>query len=122
MVPQWVGVVVLVLPLGLALGYLAAMPRVMRLELELARQEQLPSKSLARKIESYQVLVKQLESKLVQAEAQDLILQSALDSAQMRLSDSELELVRVKKLQSLRETELAMELEKVRAQVWVQRE
>ena len=122
MVPQWVGVVVLVLPLGLALGYLAAMPRVMRLELELARQEQLPSKSLARKVESYQVLVKQLESKLVQAEAQDLILQSALDSAQMRLSDSELELVRVKKLQSLRETELAMELEKVRAQVWVQRE
>jgi SMC interacting uncharacterized protein involved in chromosome segregation len=94
----------------------------MRLELELARQEQLPSKSLARKVESYQVLVKQLESKLVQAEAQDLILQSALDSAQMRLSDSELELVRVKKLQSLRETELAMELEKVRAQVWVQRE
>ena len=122
MVPQWVGVVVLVLPLGLALGYLAAMPRVMRLELELARQEQLPSKSLARKIESYQVLAKKLELDLVRARAEALVLQSALGSAQVRLSDSELELVRLKQSQSLKETELAMELEKVRAQVWAQRE
>ena len=122
MVPQWVGVVVLVLPLGLALGYLAAMPLVMRLELELARQEQLPSKSLARKVESYQVLAKKLEMDLVKARAEVLVLQSELGSAQVRLSDSELELVRVKQSQSLRETELEMALEKVRAQVWVQRE
>jgi hypothetical protein len=106
--------------LGLVLGYLAAMPRVLRLERELAPL--LQSKSLAQKVQMYQVLVKKLESDLVRAQAQGLVLQSELDLAQVRLSDSELELVRVKKSQSLKETELAMELEKVRAQVWVQRE
>ena len=80
--------------LGLVLGYLAAMPRVLRLERELAPL--LQSKSLAQKVQMYQVLVKQLESKLVRAEAQDLILQSALDSAQVRVQDSEVELERVK--------------------------
>ena len=117
MVPQWVGVVVLVLPLGLALGYLAAMPRVMRLELELARQEQLPSKSLARKVESYQVLAKKLEMDLVKARAEVLVLQSELGSAQVRLSDSELELVRVKKLAHLRESELEMALDLAHSKV-----
>ena len=45
MVPEWVGVFVLVLPLGLVLGYLSAMPRVKVLEKalkkELARQSEL---------------------------------------------------------------------------------
>jgi len=94
MIQEWVGVLVLALPLGLVLGYLAAMPRVKRLEQELAALSQ--SKSLAQKVQMYQVLVKQLESKLLQAEAQDLVLQSALDSAQVRVQDSALELERVK--------------------------
>jgi hypothetical protein len=63
-----------------------------------------------------------LEQELVLAKAQVLVLQSELEKALVRLSDSELELVRLKQSQSLKETELAMELEKVRAQVWVQRE
>jgi hypothetical protein len=63
-----------------------------------------------------------LAQELVLAKAQVLVLQSELEKALVRLSDSELELVRVKQSQSLKETELAMELEKVRAQVWVQRE
>jgi hypothetical protein len=63
-----------------------------------------------------------LEQELVLAKAQVLVLQSELERALVRLSDSELELVRLKQSQSLKETELAMELEKVRAQVWVQRE
>ena len=107
MVPQWVGVVVLALPLGLALGYLAAMPRVMRLELELAQQEQLPSRSLARKVESYQVLAKKLETDLALAKAEVLHLRWELESGQVRVSDSELELVRVKA--QLERAELALE-------------
>jgi hypothetical protein len=63
-----------------------------------------------------------LEQELVLAKAQVSVLQSELEKALVRLSDSELELVRLKQSQSLKETELAMELEKVRAQVWVQRE
>jgi hypothetical protein len=35
MVAQWVGVVVLVLPLGLVLGYWSVKPRVLRLEKQL---------------------------------------------------------------------------------------
>ena len=66
--------------------------------------------------------VQELKSELVLEKAKALVLQSELDSAQVRLSDSELELVRLKQSQSLKETDLAMELEKVRAQVWVQRE
>jgi hypothetical protein len=64
----------------------------------------------------------ELEQELVLAKAQVLVLQSELEKALVRLSDSEMELVRLKQSQSLKETELAMELEKVRAQVWVQRE
>jgi hypothetical protein len=37
MVPDWVAVFVLALGLGLVLGYLSAMPRVWRLEKELAQ-------------------------------------------------------------------------------------
>jgi predicted DNA-binding protein (UPF0251 family) len=44
------------------------------------------------------------------------------EKVKVLLSDSEMELVRLKQSQSLKETELAMELEKVRAQVWAQRE
>ena len=40
--------------------------------------------------------VRELESELVQVKAKALVLQSALDSAQVRTSDSELELVRLK--------------------------
>jgi hypothetical protein len=64
----------------------------------------------------------ELEQELVLAKAQVLVLQSELEKALVRLSDSEMELVRLKQSQSLKETELAMELEKFRAQVWVQRE
>jgi hypothetical protein len=64
----------------------------------------------------------ELEQELVLAKAQVSVLQSELEKALVRLSDSELELVRLKQSQSLKETELAMELEKVRAQVWAQRE
>jgi hypothetical protein len=66
--------------------------------------------------------VRELESRLVREKARYLVLESDLDSAQLRVQDSELELVRLKQSQSLKESELAMELEKVRAQVWVQRE
>jgi predicted DNA-binding protein (UPF0251 family) len=62
----------------------------------------------------------ELEQELVLAKAQALVLQSELEKVLVRLSDSELELVRLKQSQSLKETELAMELEKVRAQVWSQ--
>jgi uncharacterized membrane-anchored protein YhcB (DUF1043 family) len=43
MLPEWVGVAVLALPLGLVLGYLSALPRVKVLEKELAQQLQLKS-------------------------------------------------------------------------------
>jgi hypothetical protein len=62
----------------------------------------------------------ELEQELVLAKAQALVLQSELEKALVRLADSEMELVRLKQSQSLKETELAMELEKVRAQVWSQ--
>jgi uncharacterized membrane-anchored protein YhcB (DUF1043 family) len=62
MVQEWVAVMVLALPLGLVLGYLAAMPRVLRLERESAQQLQL--KSLVQQLEMYRVLVKKLESEL----------------------------------------------------------
>jgi hypothetical protein len=52
-----------------------------------------------------------LELDLVRARAEALVLQSALGSAQVRLSDSELELVRVKKLAHLKESELEMALD-----------
>jgi hypothetical protein len=61
--------------------------------------------------------VRELESRLVREKARYLVLESDLDSAQLRVQDSELELVRLKQSQSLKESELAMELEKVRAQV-----
>ena len=114
MVPQWVGVVVLALPLGLALGYLAAMPRVMRLELELAQQEQLPSKSLARKVESYQVLVKKLETELAVAKAQALHLGWESEQAQVRVQDSALELERLR--ERVQRAELALEEHRYRSQ------
>jgi hypothetical protein len=57
MVPEWVGVFVLVLPLGLVLGYLSAMPRVWRLEKELAKE-------LARKSE-LEMTLEQAQSKLM---------------------------------------------------------
>jgi hypothetical protein len=98
MVPQWVGVLVLVLPVGLVLGYWSALPRVKRLERELAQL--LPSKSLKAQVLSYSAL-------LAKEKAQALVLQSALDSAQVRVSDSELELVRVKA--QLVRAELALE-------------
>ena len=84
------------------LGYLLGMAQ--------AREELAPrveSKALAQKVQMYQVLVKQLESKLLQAEAQDLVLQSELDSAQVRVQDSELELLRVKA--QVHRAELALE-------------
>jgi hypothetical protein len=64
--------------------------------------------------------VLELESQLVLEKARHLVLQSDLDSAELRAQDSEMELVRLKQSQSLKETELAMELERVRAQVWSQ--
>ena len=84
------------------LGYLLGLAQT--------REELVPlsqSKFLAQKVQMYQVLVKQLESKLVQAEAQDLVLQSELDSAQVRVQDSELELVRGK--ERAQRAELALE-------------
>jgi len=84
-------VLVVALLSAAVLGYLLGMAQARE---ELAAQSQ--SKSLAQKVQMYQVLVKQLESKLLQAEAQDLVLQSALDSAQVRVQDSALELERVK--------------------------
>jgi SMC interacting uncharacterized protein involved in chromosome segregation len=118
MVGDWA--VLLLFLMGWAVGLIQATGKVNFLS-GLVKQSG-SQKELARKVESYQVLAKKLEMDLVKARSEALVLQSALDSAQVRLSDSELELVRVKQSQSLRETELAMELEKVRAQVWVQRE
>ena len=102
-------VLILVVVSVAGLGYLLGMVQ--------AREELAPlsqSKSLAQKVQMYQVLVKQLESKLVQAEAQDLVLQSALDSAQVRVQDSELELVRVK--EQVQRAELALEELRYRSQ------
>ena len=58
-----------------------------------------------------------VNSLLVREKAQGLVLQSALDSAQVRVQDSELELVRVKEKAHLRESELEMALDLARAQV-----
>jgi hypothetical protein len=57
MIPEWVGVFVLVLPLGLVLGYLSAMPRVKVTEKALA-------KSLARQSE-LEMALEQARSKLM---------------------------------------------------------
>jgi hypothetical protein len=57
MVPEWVGLFVLVLPLGLVLGYWSAMPRVWRLEKELGQ-------ALARKSE-LEMALDQAQSKLM---------------------------------------------------------
>ena len=113
-----VALLVLGLLPGLVLGYLSAMPRVLRLERELAQALE-PQKAQAKKLELYQVLVKTLELDLVRARAEGLVLQSALGSAQVRLSDSELELVRVKKLAHLKESELEMALDLVQSKVMV---
>jgi hypothetical protein len=59
----------------------------------------------------------QLEQALVQEKARYLVLESDLDSAQLRVQDSELELVRVKQKAQLRESELEMALDLARAKV-----
>jgi hypothetical protein len=61
--------------------------------------------------------VRELELALVREKAQLLVLQSDLDSAQLRVQDSELELVRVKQKAQLRESELEMALDLERAKV-----
>jgi hypothetical protein len=66
--------------------------------------------------------VQELREQLELEKSRSSYLRLELDSAQLRVVDSEMELHRLKQSQSLKETELAMELEKVRAQVWVQRE
>ena len=66
--------------------------------------------------------VQELERALVQEKARHLLLQSELDSAQLRVFDSELELMRVKQKAQLRETELEMALDLVRSKAmagWV---
>ena len=95
MVQEWVVVLGLGLALVLVLGYYSAMPRVWRLEKELAQALE-PQKATGKKIELLRVLVKKL--------------QSELDLAQVRLSDSELELVRVKQKAHLRESESELEM------------
>ena len=62
-----------------------------------------------------QELVEKLESVSIRAEAEYLVLQWALDSAKVRLQDSELELVQVKQKAQLRESELEMALDLARA-------
>ena len=64
--------------------------------------------------------VKGLESQLVREKARHLLLQSELDSAQLRVFDSELELMRVKQKAQLRETELEMALDLVRSKAMAQ--
>jgi hypothetical protein len=85
MVQEWVVVLGLGLALGLVLGYCSAMPRVWRLEKELAQAPRMArelrlekskveglqrewekEKARAKKIQAYQVLVKKLESELAQ--------------------------------------------------------
>jgi len=105
MIPEWVGVLVLVLPLGLVLGYWSALPRVKRLERELVPL--LPLKSLKSQVLSYSAL-------LAREKAQALVLQSELDSAQVRVQDSELELVRLKA--QVQKAELALEELRYRSQ------
>jgi hypothetical protein len=59
----------------------------------------------------------ELEQELVLAKAQVLVLQSELEKALVRLSDSEMELVRVKKLAHLKESELEMALDLAHSKV-----
>jgi hypothetical protein len=105
---------------GLVLVAVALMAVVLGYSLGLAhlkeseKAQKLQLKSQAQKVQMYQALVKQLESKLAQAEAQDLVLQSALDSAQVRVQDSELELVRAKA--QVQRVELALEELRYRSQ------
>jgi hypothetical protein len=61
--------------------------------------------------------VRELELALVREKALLLVVQSDLDSAQLRVQDSELELVRVKQKAQLRESELEMALDLARAKV-----
>jgi predicted RNase H-like nuclease (RuvC/YqgF family) len=96
-------VLVAVALMAVVLGYSLGLAHLKESE----KEQKLQSKSLAQKVQMYQALVKQLESKLARAEAQDLILQSELDLAQVRVQDSELELVRVKA--QLERAELALE-------------
>ena len=72
-------------------------------------------------VQYWEKKVQELESQLVQAKAAVLVLQSDLDSAQLRVQDSELELVRVKQKAQLRESELEMALDLARAQVLAQK-
>ena len=92
MVAQWVVVLGLGLALGLVLGYCSAMPRVWRLEKELA---QVPR--MAREL--------RLEKSKVEG------LRREWEKAKALLSDSELELVKVKQKAHLRESELEMALD-----------
>lgn len=94
---------VAVVALAVVLGYSLGLAHLK----DLGRAQQLQLKSQAQKVQMYQVLAKKLESDLVRAEAQDLVLQSALDSAQVRVQDSALELERVKA--QLERVELALE-------------
>jgi hypothetical protein len=96
-------VLVVAFVVAVALGYSLGLAHLKESE----KAQKLQLKSQAQKVQMYQALVKQLESNSIRAEAQDLVLQSALDSAKVRLQDSELELVRVKA--QLERAELALE-------------
>jgi len=61
--------------------------------------------------------VQELEQDLVQAKARQLVLESQLDSAQLRVQESESELVRVKQKAQLRESELEMALDLAHSKV-----
>ena len=113
---ETVALLVLGLLPGLVLGYLSAMPRVLRLERELVQALE-PRKAQAKKMQLYQVLVKQSESDLVRSQAEAMVLESELESLKVRLSDSELELVRVKQKAHLRESELEMALDLAQSKV-----
>jgi hypothetical protein len=112
MVQDWVLLVMFLL--GWVVGWIQATGKVNFLSVMVKPLQSESQKVLAQKVQMYQVLAKQLESKLVRAEAQDLVLQSALDSAQVRVQDSELELVRVKA--QLERAELALEELRYRSQ------
>jgi hypothetical protein len=61
--------------------------------------------------------VKALQLESVQWSAERLVLESELESLKVRLSDSELELVRVKQKAHLRESELEMALDLAQSKV-----
>jgi hypothetical protein len=71
-------------------------------------------------VQYWEKKVQALESQVVREKARYLVLESDLDSAQLRVQDSELELVRVKQKAHLKESELEMALELVRAKVMAQ--